>query len=59
MNFGDAVKQAKNNGEKITREGWNGKGMYVYYVPENSYPAITEVANLCSSELCATNYSKS
>lgn len=43
MNFGQATEQAKM-GFKITREGWNGKGMYVYFVPANSYPAVTEIA---------------
>jgi hypothetical protein len=29
MNFGEALENLKN-GKKITREGWNGKGMYVF-----------------------------
>jgi len=28
MNFGDAIKALKN-GEKVCREGWNGKGMWI------------------------------
>lgn len=43
MNFGQAIEAIKQ-GEKITREGWNGKGMWLYYVPANSYPAQTEAA---------------
>ena len=35
MNFGEAVNNVKN-GHKITREGWNGKGMFVIYVPEEN-----------------------
>lgn len=35
MNFGDAVESAKS-GKKITRRGWNGKGMYVVY--QKGYP---------------------
>ena len=31
-------------GKKVVRKGWNGKGMYIYYVPAQSYPAVTEVA---------------
>jgi hypothetical protein len=31
-------------GEKIARKGWNGKGMFVYYVPANSYPTTTAIA---------------
>ena len=33
MNFGLAIEAAKK-GAKITRRGWNGKGMFLYYVPE-------------------------
>lgn len=43
MNFGEALEAVKE-GRKIAREGWNGKGMYVYYVPANKYEAITEAA---------------
>lgn len=37
MNFGDALEQAKR-GHKISRAGWNGKGMYVVAMP--GYDAI-------------------
>jgi len=30
MTFGDAIKAAKQ-GKRITRAGWNGKDMFVYY----------------------------
>lgn len=43
MNFGEALEAVKE-GKRIARKGWNGKGMYVYYIPANSYKAITEVA---------------
>ena len=43
MNFGLAIEAAKK-GAKIAREGWNGKGMFLYYVPANTYPPSTEVA---------------
>lgn len=43
MNFGEALEVVKE-GKRIARKGWNGKGMYVYYIPANSYKAITEVA---------------
>lgn len=43
MNFGLAVEALKK-GLKVTREGWNGKGMFLYYVPANNYLAQTEVA---------------
>lgn len=41
--FGDAIDLVKE-GKKIARKGWNGKGMFVYYIPENSYPTVTEIA---------------
>ena len=37
-NIGWAVVHMKQ-GEKLTRPSWNGKGMYIYYVEANSYPA--------------------
>ena len=38
FSFGDAVEILKK-GARVAREGWNGKGMFLYYVPENKYPA--------------------
>ena len=35
MKFGEAVNNVKN-GHKMAREGWNGKGMFVIYVPEEN-----------------------
>lgn len=43
MSFGDAIEAAKQ-GKKIARAGWNGKGMFLYYVPAAAYPPSTEVA---------------
>lgn len=43
LNFGDAITALKA-GSKVSREGWNGKGMFLYHVPANTYPAITDVA---------------
>ena len=43
MNFGKAIELLKQ-GKKVARIGWNGKRMFLYYVPANSYPAQTEVA---------------
>ena len=43
MCFAEALAFVQE-GAKISRKGWNGKGMYIYYVPANSYPAQTEVA---------------
>lgn len=41
--IGQAVKEMRD-GQKVRREGWNGKGMFLYYVPANSYPAQTDIA---------------
>ena len=38
MSFGHAVELLKA-GHRVARSGWNGKGMFLYYVPENKYPA--------------------
>lgn len=38
MDFGAAIRSLKL-GDKVAREGWNGKGMFLYYVPAASYPA--------------------
>ena len=41
--FGLAV-EAMKLGKKLARAGWNGKGMFVYYVPANAYPVQTRAA---------------
>ena len=38
VSFGHAIELLKG-GHRVAREGWNGKGMFLYYVPENKYPA--------------------
>lgn len=43
MNFGKAIEALKE-GHMVARSGWNGKGMFLYYVPANSYPAQTDIA---------------
>lgn len=32
MNFGEAIQSLKS-GNKVSRSGWNGKGMFLVYVP--------------------------
>jgi hypothetical protein len=44
LNFGQAIEALKQ-GKKVAREGWNGKGMFLYYVPENKYPASRNTLN--------------
>lgn len=43
MNFSQALEAIKY-GKRVARAGWNGKGMFVYMVPPNSYPAQTGAA---------------
>lgn len=43
MNFGKALDALKAGG-RITRAGWNGKGMFAYLVPAASYPVQTGAA---------------
>ena len=43
MNFGQALEALKL-GSKVQRDGWNGKGMYLYLVPAASYKTVTPVA---------------
>lgn len=42
MNFGQAIEALKN-GKKVARKGWNGKGMFVYYVPAGNFKSYTEI----------------
>ena len=49
MNFGKALEEVKL-GKKLTRTGWNGKGMFIYYVPAQSYPAQTDIARATFGE---------
>ena len=35
--FSDAIEWLKE-GHKVTRKGWNGKGMYLWHVPEATVP---------------------
>ena len=43
MNFGEALQSLKD-GFKVERSGWNGKGMFLYHVPAQSYLAVTDIA---------------
>jgi hypothetical protein len=41
--IGWAVKEMEN-GAKVARAGWNGVGMFLYFVGEGQYPAKSPVA---------------
>ncbi len=43
LDFGVALAALKA-GKMVSRVGWNGKGMFLYYVPSNEYPPCTEIA---------------
>lgn len=49
MSFGLAI-EAMKKGKKVSRRGWNGKGMFLYYVPEGRYPARTDAAKSIAEE---------
>lgn len=49
MDFGDAVRALKE-GKKVARKGWNGKGMFLYFVPAGNYSPCTEVAKQLVNE---------
>lgn len=41
--FGQAIGLMKAGG-RVARKGWNGKNMFLYYVPASSYPPCTKIA---------------
>ena len=43
FDFGEAIKRLKE-GKAVARNGWNGKGMFLYYVPVANYQPCTEIA---------------
>ena len=43
IDFGSAILNLKE-GHKVARKGWNGKGMFLYYVPAAKYKRCTESA---------------
>ena len=55
ITFGEALQLVKA-GKRIARKGWNGKGMFVYYVPAASYQAQTGVAKEYFGETAMVPY---
>ena len=39
MRFSEALEQCIN-GKRITRRDWNGKGMYIWFVPPHDIPTL-------------------
>ena len=55
MNFGKALEEMKI-GKAIARDGWNGKGMFVYFVAGGSYPAQMDIAKQIVKEYGEVKY---
>ena len=53
MDFGRAIEELKA-GNAVAREGWNGKGMFLYFVPPNQYASHTSIAKTMIGE--SVNY---
>lgn len=49
VDFGTALMLMKT-GEKMCREGWNGKDMFVYYVPKGRYAPCTEAGETLAGD---------
>lgn len=55
MNFGEALEKLKE-GKKVQRQGWNGKGMFIYYVPKGEYKPCTAIAEQLVNENGLVDY---
>ena len=55
MDFGAAIKVLKE-GKKVSRKGWNGKNMFLYYVPDNKYTAMTNAAKSIADKQNKVDY---
>ena len=42
MNFGEAVEKMKS-GMQVARQGWNGKGMYVYLITSCTWQRLGSI----------------
>lgn len=49
MNFGNVLTAIKS-GQRCARKGWNGKGMFIYYVPPGNYSPCTAIAEKITNE---------
>lgn len=56
MKFGTAL-MALESGRKVTRKGWHGKGMFVYFVGPDRYVAKTDAAKSIADEEGKVSYS--
>lgn len=49
MNFGDAIAIMKEEG-RVARQGWNGKGMFLYLVEAGRYPPSTPAGAMLAAQ---------
>ena len=56
MDFTSAIEGCRNAELPICREGWNGKGMFVYAVAAGDYPATSKVAKRAFGEKALVPY---
>lgn len=54
MNFGKAIEALKQ-GKPVTRQGWNGKGMFIFQRPEDNIP-ISNILNIKSLPQSVKSY---
>ena len=55
MDFGQAITAAKE-GKLISREGWNGKGMFVFQRPADALPLSMLIENVKSLPQSVKDY---
>lgn len=55
MKFDEALDKLLK-GSKLTRQGWNGKNQFIYYVPQGSYKPCTKIAKQLVNEQGLVEY---
>lgn len=55
MKFNEALDKLLK-GSKLTRQGWNRKNQFIYYVPQGSYKPCTEIAEQLVNEQGLVEY---
>lgn len=55
MKFDEALDKLLK-GSKLTRQGWNGKNQFIYYVPQGSYKPCTKIAEQLVNEQDLVEY---
>ena len=55
MNFGEALEEVKAGG-RVARQGWNGKGMFIFLVPGSTFQVNREPLLSILGEGTEVNY---